>query len=140
MKLTVKHFTDTAHILPDTEHLCSKGCARLHGHTYAFEVSFKGGELKGGMVVDFKLIKQLIDELDHRTLVFRETHPMLLGFLQSSNPDQVIEFPYIPSSENISRYVAEQIALQYPDLSEIEVSVCEGYKGIERANWTTYKI
>ena len=50
--LVVRHFIDASHKLPDTPSLISKGCARLHGHTYCFEVSAEG-PLKEGMVVDF---------------------------------------------------------------------------------------
>lgn len=141
MMLEVRHFTDTAHILPDTEYLASKGCANLHGHTYAFIVRFEAEkyEMKGGMVVDFKLIKQLIDELDHKTLVHADSHPTLLKNLNDLNPKQVIDFPYIPSSENIASYILEKIEHMYPYLNHIEVWVCEGYKGSERANWTIAK-
>lgn len=140
MKLIVRHFTDTGHILPDTKYLISKGCSRFHGHSYAFIVSFESDTLKGGMAVDFKAIKQLIDEIDHRSLVFRGTHEKLLQFLELENPDQVIEFPYIPSAENISIYIAEKIHATYPHLYNIQVKVCEGYKGLERANWTIHNI
>lgn len=139
MELTVKHFIDAGHILPDTEHLLSKGCSRLHGHTYAFIVKFQGKELQGGMLLDFKKIKEVIDRLDHRTLINRETHPGLHDAL-CNNPDQLVSFPYIPSSENISQYVAEQLLKEFPQIGAFEVSVCEGYKGEERANWTTVKL
>lgn len=142
MRLEIRHFFDAGHILPDTEYLVSKGCARLHGHTYAVIVSFEmdAWNFKGGMALDFKAIKSIIDELDHRTLVNRESHPYLLDFLLDNNEDQVIEFPYIPSSENIGIYIWEKIAEKYPqNLKKLSVSVCEGYKGIERANWTHHE-
>ena len=139
MKLTIRHFTDTGHILPDTEYLISKGCARLHGHTYAYIIDIEGSDnLQGGMLIDFKAIKQIIDELDHRTLVYRGTHEKLFQFLNKQNSDQIIEFPFIPSSENISRYLAETIYIKYPDLYSVQVQVCEGYKGDNKASWSTY--
>lgn len=136
MILEVRHFTDTGHILPDTEFLCSKGCANLHGHTYAYIVRFRSEELKGGMVVDFKLIKQLLDEYDHKTLVCKQTHPQLCDFLYDMKPSQIVETNYIPSSENIATAIKQKIEAIYPHVNHIEVWVCEGYKGAERANWT----
>lgn len=139
MLLEIRHFTDTAHRLPDTEYLATKGCSNLHGHSYAYIVRFDSDELKGGMVVDFKLIKQLIDELDHKTLVHRESYPALYDFLLADKPEQVVDFPYIPSSENIALYVKDRIEQTYPYLNHVEVWVCEGYKGLERSCWTIAK-
>ena len=125
MKLTIRHFFDAAHQLPDTEHLITKGCANLHGHTYAVKIEFDGDskDLKGGMVVDFKGIKNIVDILDHRFIndVFMERN-----------------FPYIASSEYISRFIYEEILMKYPYLQNLVVSICEGYKGEERGSWTTY--
>lgn len=137
--LEVRHFSDTAHKLPDTEFLATKGCANLHGHTYAYIVRFDSDELKGGMVIDFKFIKQLIDTLDHKTLVYRPAFQKLYDFLFDEKPEQVMDFPYIPSSENIGIYLKDEIQRLYPQLNHIEVWVCEGYKGQERANWTVAK-
>ncbi len=38
MKLSVKHYFDASHQLPDTKYLVTKACARLHGHTYAVKI------------------------------------------------------------------------------------------------------
>lgn len=124
MKLEVKHFFDAAHQLPDTEFLITKGCARLHGHTYKAIVSFEGKELQGGMLIDFKGIKNIIDELDHQFVnnIFKE------------------KFNSLPStSENITRFIHWSILTKYPLIENLCVSVCEGYKGEDRACYTTYE-
>ena len=62
--IVVKHYFDAAHQLPDTEWLVTKACARLHGHTYAVEITAQTPELNGaGMVIDFKAIKEALEEL-----------------------------------------------------------------------------
>jgi len=72
MNITVtKQFTfDSAHFLTDYEGACS----RMHGHTYKLEVTVGGGAIKKtGMVIDFKELKEavnelIIDVLDHQVL------------------------------------------------------------------------
>lgn len=56
---------DASHVIPGHP----GKCARLHGHTYRFEV-WISGPVSGpdGMLVDFYEIKRQIDEWDHRHL------------------------------------------------------------------------
>lgn len=137
MKLEIKHFFDAAHQLPDTEYLITKGCANLHGHTYYVIVNCEGKDLKGGMVIDFKAIKTLIDTFDH-TAILQDTNP-LVEFLSTHRPEQkVVVLKEPPTSENISKEIHRMISEQYPFLDKVEVAVCEGYKGVDRANWTTF--
>lgn len=121
MKLLVQHYFDASHQLPDTEYLVTKACARLHGHTYAVKVDIESQELKGGMVVDFKAVKNVIDRLDHQHVndVFDR-----LGIKDE------------PSAENIAKYIAVWIEQELG--FKAIVSVCEGYKGRERASWAIY--
>lgn len=121
--IEVQHYFDAAHQLTDSEWLVAKACARLHGHTYAVKVTAQTEELNGaGMVIDFKAIKEAIDELDHRFIndVFKEN-----------------EVDKQPTAENIAVYLAEKITEL--GVKVTKVSVCEGYKGIERASWATYE-
>lgn len=48
-------------------------CERLHGHTYRVAVTVEGPVQKNGLVVDFTLLKKVVEEkvlkkLDHRDL------------------------------------------------------------------------
>ena len=122
MKMTVKHFFDAAHQLVDSDELLTKGCARLHGHTYAVIVDFDGKPTKSGMIVDFKAIKNIIDELDHQFIndIFKAKG-----------------LNHQPTAENIAMYLAGQLVAQL-HFSNITVSVCEGYKGVERSSWVSF--
>lgn len=124
-KLEVKHFFDAAHQLKDSPDLVTKACARLHGHTYAVVVEAEAKSLNGaGMVVDFKAIKNIIDRLDHRYIndVFLELNIQLQ-----------------PTAENIAQVIAKWVHDELA-IDVKRVSVCEGYKGSERASWAVYDV
>jgi len=63
-----KEFTfDSAHFLPRYH----GECERLHGHTYRLRVTVEGPVDKDGLVIDFMVLKQVVqsvilDKLDHR--------------------------------------------------------------------------
>lgn len=40
-------------------------CNRRHGHRYEVEISASARELAHGMVVDFNVLRQVVDEFDH---------------------------------------------------------------------------
>jgi len=65
---TVLHFErtiDSSHVIPDHP----GKCARLHGHTYRFQVWASGPvDPETGMLVDFFELKRAIDAWDHRHL------------------------------------------------------------------------
>ncbi len=93
-ELKVRTRFAAAHRLTMVGHKCEK----LHGHNWTIEVMLVGDTLDaGGVLVDFGIVKKhlarVMDGLDHK-------------FLN--------ELPFFtdrpPSSENIARYVAEQMA------------------------------
>jgi len=43
-------------------------CNRRHGHRYAVKIVASARELAHGMVVDFNVLKGVVDEFDHRDL------------------------------------------------------------------------
>jgi 6-pyruvoyltetrahydropterin/6-carboxytetrahydropterin synthase len=90
-------------------------CEALHGHNYKVEVCVTTDTLdRTGVAMDFGVLKkhvnQLVDRLDHK-------------FLNDLEPftDQN------PSSENIARYVAEELPrlLEKPDIRVSGVTVWE---------------
>lgn len=119
-RLTLRHFFDAAHQLKDSADLVTKACANLHGHTYAVEIELSSEKLKSDMIIDFKAIKTEIDILDHQFI--NEI------FFTFGVTDQ-------PTAERIAAFIFERVQ-RLTDLYRVErVSVCEGYKGENRASW-----
>jgi 6-pyruvoyltetrahydropterin/6-carboxytetrahydropterin synthase len=86
-KLKLKHHFDAAHqLILDYK----SPCVKLHGHRWEVEVTIKTNYLdKNGMIVDFKLLKEIINHLDHCII------------------NDKVEFN--PTAENIAKYIYEQI-------------------------------
>ena len=98
------HF-EAAHRLPNVPE--GHKCARLHGHSFQVRLSVEGeAEEPSGWVMDFADLKAAFrpvhDRLDHRYLN---------------------EIPGLenPTSENIARWIWQQLAPALPQLSQIEV-------------------
>lgn len=75
MELIVRRKFDAAHQLVGYD----GPCANLHGHTWRVEVVLTGHLQDNGMVLDFKIIKSILDEVlpDHRFIneVFPDIQP-----------------------------------------------------------------
>jgi queuosine biosynthesis protein QueD len=123
MKLAIKHYFDAAHQLTDSEQLVTKACARLHGHTYAVKVEIENELNKQGFVIDFKAIKNIIDRLDHQ---------YINDILKEYNIDLQ------PTAENIAIIITDWIENE-TRCKVIRVSVCEGYKGEDKASWAVHE-
>ena len=123
MQLEITHFFDASHQLPDSIHLCTKACARMHGHTYKVKVLMEGDNSRNGMVIDFKVIKDAIDVLDHRHIndIFEE-----------------YKFNVPATAENIAIFLADHIETLTGDRVK-SIAIAEGYKGEEKASWAIYK-
>jgi 6-pyruvoyltetrahydropterin/6-carboxytetrahydropterin synthase len=103
--MVVKEITfDAAHHLPNYD----GPCARVHGHLFKLQVGLKGVvDSISGMVVDFKVLKQLVDEiikdqLDHYDL----------------NKVTVDGFPqHMPTAENMVMWIRKRLQAR-------EIRVC----------------
>ncbi|MBN2307209.1 6-carboxytetrahydropterin synthase QueD [Candidatus Peregrinibacteria bacterium] len=68
--LVTKEFTfDSAHFLPNYKGKCEK----MHGHTYRLQVTVEGKPDKNGLVIDFVLLKKIVNDtvlnkLDHQVI------------------------------------------------------------------------
>jgi len=130
-----------------------KGSEPLHGHNYRVAVALEG-ELQADMVMDFialkRLVKALVDELDHRVLLPAE-HPRLRLVIGEEQVEAAIDakryvFPLedvrilpIPntSAEWLARYLARQLRSRLPaDLRlhalEVEVEESFGQSAVHR--------
>jgi len=110
-ELTVRDEFAAAHCLRNYP----GACERPHGHNWKVEVVVRGEKLNEiGVLIDFKdlkkHLKEVLSELDHRDL---NNHPAF----QSQNP----------SSENIARYIFENLAPKLAPYSVklVRVTVCE---------------
>jgi len=81
-------------------------CADLHGHTWTVEVLVAGGQLdRCGMLVDFKVLKEVVDgivrQFDHKYL----NQLQCLGTAQRANPtaENLAEFIYRGVGEALTR-------------------------------------
>lgn len=114
-------------------------CKNPHGHRYRIRVECVGpiiedaGSPDDGMLVDFGDLKGLLtglvhDPLDHAFIVHKDDQ-MMRAALHVGSPDwKVYVFPYIPTAENLARWIWEQleavVAMRFREnlrLSEVAV-------------------
>lgn len=97
-------------------------CKNPHGHRYRVRVTCQGeivteaGSPDEGMLVDFGDLKMLMtdrvhDVLDHAFIVHvddgRMRQALMIG--QADDDWKVVLFPYVPTAENIARWIFEQL-------------------------------
>ena len=114
MRLDVEFYFAAAHRLPRYE----GPCFRMHGHNYKFFVALEGDvDPKTGMIADFGVVKQLVQEhvlarVDHRTL------------------NDVLDNP---TAENIARWIWEVLEPKLTGLCEVRLyeipDSCVTYRG-----------
>lgn len=127
MKIKQVFWIDYAHRLRDSEHLITKKCLNLHGHTGKIMVEYEQDNLRAGMVLDFSAIKEIINSFDHKTILNMDDP--LYHFLLTDNAQQLVPAINNPTIEEICKLISHQIWLKYPDLKNLVVSGVEGYKG-----------
>jgi 6-pyruvoyltetrahydropterin/6-carboxytetrahydropterin synthase len=84
-------------------------CEDLHGHNWLVEIAIKSVQLDDiGMVLDFKYLKKklnvILEQMDHKYL-------NQLPFFKKINP----------TSENIAKYIYEQLKPSIPLLGSVTV-------------------
>lgn len=126
IRLTRCFSFEMAHALEGYDGLCSG----IHGHSYRLQVTIKGEpcgnpyDPKYGMVMDFGLLKQIVNEqiisrLDH-TLVLRRSEQS--GDVKASLAkyyDRILLVDYQPTSENLLNDFAERLLESLPDEVEL---------------------
>ncbi|TCK92820.1 preQ(0) biosynthesis protein QueD [Natranaerovirga hydrolytica] len=100
---------DSAHFLSNYEGKCKN----IHGHRWRVEVEVQSEKLiergvKKGMVVDFsdfkKDLKQLVDALDHKLIIEKETLKNRTLECLLEEGFEVIQVDFRPTAENFSAY------------------------------------
>ena len=107
-RLRVESHFDAAHKLTGY-----KGeCAKLHGHTWKVEVFVVGKKLNDiGALIDYKVLKEKLNEV-----IEKLDHSLLNDFKEIGNP----------TSENISRYIFENLKGLPKNVRLEKVRVWEG--------------
>lgn len=112
-------------------------CQRIHGHNYRVEVDIvvpDDFELTAeGFVVAWGDVKAAIDTYDHQLLIHQED-PVMVPLLDIGIIDFVV-VSRIPSTENLARILAEDIAALVPRHARVHVKLRET-DSIE-ATWST---
>jgi 6-pyruvoyltetrahydropterin/6-carboxytetrahydropterin synthase len=98
-------------------------CRNPHGHHYtvvvevsADEVIQTPGDPQEGMVLDFAFLKEALVMhvhriFDHGFIVYARDSVMLDALNNGVESWKVIRLPYVPTAENIARWVYEQLEL-----------------------------
>ena len=92
-------------------------CKNIHGHSYRLFVTILGspiadeGNVKFGMVLDFKDLKEvvkrsIVDILDHSLIVFKNTDHDNLKNLRAMY-EKVFVYDFQPTCENLILHIAE---------------------------------
>ncbi len=117
IRITKKFCFEAAHILDFYDGLCKN----LHGHSYKLFVTVIGtpeiniNSPKLGMVIDFKILKSIINEniiekFDH-SIIVNKKNP-LLPILLENNKVNVVDFQ--PSAENMLLYFVDLLNDKLP--------------------------
>lgn len=132
----------SAHIIPDYEK-----CGQLHGHTYAVHAKVVGEPDEKGIIMDFSLLKDILNEavkdLDHKVLIPEKSsfisiekkgNNIKLVFLKKHYVLPLEDCIFLPidstSAENLARYVLGRVLEKISPLKQvesIEIGVDEGF-------------
>lgn len=94
-------------------------CFNPHGHRYRVVAHLSGdvvtepGAPDEGMLMDFSELKNILTEmvhdyLDHGFIVYKDDQPMLQCF-DGCDDWKIIIFPYIPTAENLAKWIWDTI-------------------------------
>ena len=86
-------------------------CVNIHGHNYTAEVIVDTA-LLDGMTIDYSVIKDVIDDYDHST-VLELGDPLIKVFQEHQLNVTVV--PCAPTTENLSRFIAQQVLAMIVD-------------------------
>ena len=131
----------SAHIIPDYEK-----CGRLHGHTYAVHAKVVGEPDEKGIIMDFSLLKNILNEtvkdLDHKVLIPEKSS--LITIEKKDDSVKLTSFKkhyvlpledciFLPidstSAENLARYILGRVLEKVSSsrqIESIEIGVDEG--------------
>jgi 6-pyruvoyltetrahydropterin/6-carboxytetrahydropterin synthase len=120
IRLTKIFNFEMAHALPGYD----GACRHIHGHSFRLEVCIIGeplqepGHPKNGMVMDFKLLKALVNEAfiktyDHALVLPELTAPEVVDAIQR-HFGNVLTLPFQPTCENMIVRCVEALRSKMP--------------------------
>ena len=126
IRLTKEFSFEAAHSLEGYD----GACREIHGHSYRLFVTIKGEpstdecDPKQGMVMDFGLLKrivneQIISQFDHAFVVRRTEQGESLRQMLSDRYDNIVMVDYQPTCENMLADFAERLLGSLPDDVEL---------------------
>ena len=126
IRLTKEFSFEAAHSLEGYD----GACREIHGHSYRLFVTVKGApstdeyDPKQGMVMDFGLLKrivneQIISQLDHSFIVRRSEQGFQLRDMLGEHYHNFVMVDYQPTCENLLSDFAERLLESRPDEVEL---------------------
>ncbi len=126
IKISKEFRWQMSHRLPFHQGLCSN----IHGHSYKLRVTVVGEPDSNGMVIDFydlvTIVQPLIDQLEH-SFVVDKNDTKLISFLKENN-FRYVEIETTTTSENLSFWIASQIATKFKAYQNIEKLIVRFYE------------
>lgn len=129
-------------------------CGRLHGHTYAVHVRLEGEKNRSGYIADFydvkKVIKDIIEELDHRVLIPKR-HPdvklkcdsrsvrMEVGaknYLFPAEDVLLLDLPAV-TAEHLAEHILDRAAPAIAGMGKVSELQIGLYEGVGQGAWAT---
>ena len=122
IRLTKEFSFEAAHALEGYDGTCRE----IHGHSYRLFVTVKGEpstdeyDPKPGMVMDFGLLKRIVNEqivsrLDHAFIIRRTEQGELLRGMLADHFSRIVPVDYQPTCENMLVDFAERLLEALPD-------------------------
>ncbi len=109
---------EMGHRLPDHE----GACRNIHGHSYRMWVELTGEPDQTGMVLDYFVLKQLVDplvaELDHAFLC-HDTDSLMVNFLKVSDL-KAVYVPFATTAEHIAAWFFERLSLLFARMKHLQ--------------------
>ncbi len=131
MKIRTRAFFEAAHRLVDFEGKCK----RIHGHNWVVDIDIDTQKDldKTGFVVDFGVIKNIVDRFDH-LLILKDCEENR-KIAKSLPPDWIIWTSFNPTCEEFAKHIKLEIVketgLNYED---VIIEVFESYKPISTSS------
>ncbi|MTI30215.1 6-pyruvoyl trahydropterin synthase family protein [Xanthovirga aplysinae] len=125
IKITKIFNFEMSHALPGYD----GDCKNIHGHSFVLHITLRGkvfrekGHPKDGMVLDYKVLKnmvkeQILSKFDHALVLSTQTDQELIQILKTAK-QKLHLVPFQTTSENLLFHFVELLAPHLPDSVEL---------------------